>query len=89
MKLPNIPITNCLYNQIGFPWLSNENTYFINDSFSTGELACKPHFMFSLMNLKVPQCSSFGVYHNNAPHERFIQRCQNASNYLIETHGKE
>ncbi len=63
-------------------WLDNENTYFVNDLFSTCELIWKPHFMFSSMNLKVPQCLSFGVYHNNAPLEQFIQRCQNTSNYI-------
>jgi len=46
----------------------------------------KAHFMFSSMNLKVPQSLSFGVYHNNAPHEQFIQRCQNASNYIYLKH---
>ncbi len=35
MKLQKIPITNCHYNQIGFPWLDNENTQFVNDLFST------------------------------------------------------
>jgi hypothetical protein len=34
MKLQKIPITKCHYN-IGFPWLDNENTYFVDDLFST------------------------------------------------------
>jgi hypothetical protein len=42
--------------------------------------------MLSPMDLKVPKCSRFGVYHNNVPHEQFIQRCQNAINYLQLKH---
>jgi hypothetical protein len=44
----------------------------------------KGPFYVLVNGLKVPKCSRFSVYHNNAshPHEQFIQRCQNAINYL-------
>jgi hypothetical protein len=32
MKLQKAPVTNCPYNQIGFPWLDNVNINFVNNS---------------------------------------------------------
>jgi len=38
------------------------------------------HVLFN--GFEVPKCLRYNVYHSNAPHLQFIQRCQNAINYF-------
>ncbi len=48
MTLQKVPITNCHYNQIGFPRLDNVNINFINNSSQHGINTKAPfHVLFN------------------------------------------